>query len=238
MRPRRQWRRGRHRRHGAWHYVDDYTHGRDLTGVFHRGKPFDMTLLWTIQRIPAWQQLQTTGVLTATAENAMPDSGAAYAWMIARMRERLGPPPEPDGFPVWAWYRYGGVKKPRPDLRRRAHLDKGVRGVRIAFECEPKTLLLSDINTWTLVLNGSYVTTSEDDAESYHAEVKARGLDYGDRWSDPKIAAKIVRSWDKIFHLRRYDPDWLRPPDERSIQACLWEVKMSQVRDVTEFVSR
>jgi hypothetical protein len=168
----------------------------------------------------------------------MPDFEGAYAWMISRMRERLGPPPEPEGFPVWAWYRYGGKRRPRPDLRCRAHLPRGERGVRVEFECSEAGVLLSDIDSWGLVLGSAYVTTSEADDATFHAELRARGLDHGNRWSDPDVAAKIVKSWHRIFHLDQYDSDWLRPPDERMIQATLWEVRIEWVKKVTEFVSR
>lgn len=195
-------------------------------------------ILWTIQRPAAWQQLQSTGVLRATAAHAMPDCEPAYAWMIDQMAQRIGPPPEPGGYPIWAWHWYYGKRRPKPDLRCGGHLGKGEPGVRIEFEAKTDEVLLSDFEAWHAPLNNCYRAASSEDAEAYRAELAARGLDIGNRDSDPEIVARVRKSWERIFDLDHHVAEWTRPPDERYVQACLWEVRLDRVRDVTPFVSR
>ena len=45
----------------------------------------------------------------------------------------VGPPPEPDCVPIWAWCQWEGKRK-KPDLRCRGHLPKGQPGVRLELE--------------------------------------------------------------------------------------------------------
>ena len=195
-------------------------------------------LLWSIQRIPAWDQLRATGVLRGSADHAIADFADAYGWMREQMARRIGPPPEPEGYPVWAWCRYSGVRKPKPDLRYCGYLGKGEPGVRIEVECDAAGVLLSDFEHWHHVLNGWYLAASPCDDDAFSAEMRARGLDYAARLGVPDVAARVRKSWDLVFDLQRHVPEWTRPPDERYVQACLWEVRLEQVRGVTEFVSR
>jgi len=194
-------------------------------------------VLWTIQRPPAWREMQMTGYIRGSAERVPPEWIHAYDWMRGQMTRRIGPPPEPDGQPVWCWRWYNGQRAAKPDLRFSGHLGKGEKGVRIEFECEPGALLLSDFEDWHAVLNRSYLAASPADDNAFDAELKARGLDYGSSLADPEIAGRIRRSWNRVFALNRHVPDWKPPPGERFVQACLWEVRLDQVRDTTDFVS-
>jgi hypothetical protein len=195
--------------------------------------------LWTIQRIPAWQQFQANGILRATAEYVDPFFMAAYAWMREQMAARIGPPPEPDGYPVWAWYRYAGEKKPRPDLRCGGHLCRGVRGVRIEIECAPETVLLSDFSEWHAVLSHRYIAASEAEADAFDDErLIANRVWHNSCASRPDFVARIRASWERIFDLERYVEGLTSELEGRMIQACLWQGRMDQVRDVTPFVSR
>ena len=194
--------------------------------------------LWTIQTTPAWQELQSKGVLRATAERVLPDFRDSYAWMRERMIERIGPPPEPDGYPVWAWYWYYSKRRPKPDLRCGGHLGKGERGVRIEIECDPGGVVLSDFEAWHAVLNNRHLAASPSDDDAFSAEMQARGIDWTTRLIVPDVAARVRKSWELVFDSERYVPEWTREPDERYVQATMWEVRSEQIRDVTPFVSR
>jgi hypothetical protein len=213
------------------------THGHDLPGVVHQGG-FDGMVLWTIQRTGSWDELRATGILRGRAERVPPEWRHAYAWMRERMARQVGPPPAPDVCPVWAWHWYYGRRKPRPDLRYRGHLEKGAGGVRIEIECDPSDVLLSDFADWHAVLSNWHLAASPDDDDAFDAALKTKGLDHGNCGSDPEVAAEITASWERVFDLQRHVPGWTREPDERYVQATLWEVRMDQVRDVTPFVSR
>jgi hypothetical protein len=154
------------------------------------------------------------------------------------MTERIGPPPEQDASPVWAWHWYAGSRRPKPDLRYRGHLGKGEAGVRIEIEADPEAVVLSDFIDWHAVLNNWHLAASPDDDDAFDAALKTKGLDHGNYRSDPEVAANIMKSWELVFDLERHVPEWTRPPDERMIQAALWEVRMDQIREVSPFVSR
>ena len=50
----------------------------------------------------------------------------AYRWMAREMRGRLGAPQDRQQMPIWLWCRWRGAAQPRPDLRHRGHLPKGI----------------------------------------------------------------------------------------------------------------
>lgn len=41
---------------------------------------------------------------------------------------------------------------------------------------------------------------------------------------------EIIASWNKVFDLSRYTPDWDPEPSRHTIQATLWEVHRSQFK--------
>jgi hypothetical protein len=93
-------------------------------------------ILWTIQTEEAWSELQVGGMLHVTRENITESNWIyPYEWIIDQMKMRLGPPPEPGCFPIWAWYQWENESRRKPDIRAAGHLSKGQKGVRIEFEC-------------------------------------------------------------------------------------------------------
>ena len=104
-------------------------------------------ILWTIQSPAAWAELQQKGVLRAERRHMMEATWlSAYEWMAEKMRSRIGPPPERDCLPIWAWQQWEGVERKKPDLRAGGHLAKGERGIRIEFEqADDSALLLSSV---------------------------------------------------------------------------------------------
>ena len=95
--------------------------------------------------------------------------------------------------------------------------------VQIEFEVEDRCILLSDFDGWHFVLNHSYLADNEEDFDSFYASKAENAQD------------QIRASWDKIFDLERYVPDWDCPKDEMSVQATLWQVHISQVKKVEFF---
>lgn len=53
-----------------------------------------------------------------------------------------------------------------------------------------------------------------------------------------RVKDEIIASWDKVFDLNRYAPNWDPEPDKRTIQATLWEIRMSQVMKVECFIAK
>ena len=72
--------------------------------------------LWTIQPIKVWNEIQNYGVYRCNPVLTTLDMDDEYKWMIRKMVDRTGPPPEGVQYPVWAWYKQNG-KYHKPDLR-------------------------------------------------------------------------------------------------------------------------
>lgn len=190
--------------------------------------------LWTIQSLSAWTELQNKGVLRAKTDHVMVESWLpAYRWMTHQMRRRLGPPPEADCQPVWAWYRWDAASA-KPDLRCRGHLDTGEQGVRLKLEYPSHRALLSDFSDWHHVLNYWYLPLSEAEGEAFESELASHGLSFFSQKPLPyaEYHRAIVESWDRIFD-PELDPKW-----GISIQATLWEITLDQVRECRHFTAR
>lgn len=166
--------------------------------------------LWTLQHRSAWEELQRTGVLRADPARVWADARAAYGWMADQMQKRIGPPPEGVRYPLWAWYQWEGRRRPM-DLRLSGYAQRGTPMVRIEFGIDTDQVLLSEFDRWNIVLGGGVPERfPEDPAPS--------------------------REW--IFQLDRWTPDWDAPPEEQSIQACFWELRLDQVRQARHFLAK
>ncbi len=128
--------------------------------------------VWTIQPIDVWHRLKTTEVLTV--DPCLIDShGVAdnpidpYKWMNAQMRKRL-PACAHARYPWWGWTRWEGSTRPRPDLRCVAWWHPlGELSVRIELELPEEHVLLSDYDAWHAVLNGWFLSLSEQEDEAF-----------------------------------------------------------------------
>ena len=183
--------------------------------------------LWTIQDEAAFEVFQKTGVLRADPNHLIFDGDFrdAYDWMVAQMHQRIGPAPAGVHYPVWAWYQWQGKRK-RRDLRHAGYAKRGTPMVQITFEADTKDFLLSDFDAWHFVLANHYIADGEQDWDNFYAND-------GDHRTGETIA-----SWDKVFDLNRYIPNWDPEPDRRTVQATLWEIRMSQVKKVEHFIAK
>ena len=48
----------------------------------------------------------------------------------------------------------------------------------------------------------------------------------------------VEPSWARIFDLTSYTPNWDREPEQKSIQATLWQIKRDQVLKVEHFLAK
>lgn len=206
--------------------------------------------LWTIQEVPFWDRLKGGRRIRANRQlvergtgglrNAMP----SYDWLADRMEAMIGGRPSPSALPLWAWQQYDGAARARPDLRSSGHLPRGTRGVRVEFEIDEGAVVLSDFHDWHFVLNGWYISDSEDDGDAFDASV-AKKWHRGGCWNQdnlpPRHRRRIEASWEKIFDIDRVrDEDWNGPcgRGKRDIQATFWSIDIGMVRRVDEFAAR
>lgn len=204
--------------------------------------------LWTIQSEAFWERLEYDGSIVADPE--MVSEGfcgecerfsQAYEWLARRMAEKIGRP-SPEAMPLWAWRQWIGERRARPDLRASGHLPRGERGVRIEFEADPASVVLSDFNLWHFPLNYWYIGESEKDSEAFDAELAGRGLNqYRQKplLPDPVYHRRIEDSWDRVFDLDW--GDWVhdkRGQSEKCIQATFWRLPLDEVVGVKRFTAR
>lgn len=186
--------------------------------------------LWTIQTEEAWTRAKRRGVLVGDGRYVFPDWRPAYRWMAGAMRRRLPAAPSRAVAPVWAWLRWTG-NSTRPDLRTPGHVRAGTRAVRLEFLTRADDILCSDFQAWHFVLNYWYLPKNQADGRRFDARLRRRGLDFyrtkplREGWAHDAVE----RSWDRIFTIRG---------SATSVQACLWEVPVSAVTDVTVFTGR
>jgi len=197
-------------------------------------------LLWTIQSIQAWNRLDSSGILRAGTRFVDQHFLSAYRWMANRVHERLGDRPSRTSLPVWAWYQWEGHRKCQPDLRATGHLPKGEKGVRIEFEVDASHVVLSDFELWHYVLNYWYLPKSVREGEAFDAELEKSRLSFFKSKPLPskKYHQRIEKSWERIFDLEWKKKGLASSKSEKSIQACLWEIRIENVKAVKEFISR
>ena len=134
-------------------------------------------ILWTVQDVAVWRQLEDSGTYTASSsrlefpaeeDTALYHGHYACRWMAEQMRKRIGPPPEGVEFPVWAWYKQQGRPDGKPDMRQ-SHYYTGKPCVRMKLDVPDWEVLLSDFNDWHHPLNYWHLSASEEDSDAFDA---------------------------------------------------------------------
>ena len=186
-------------------------------------------ILWTTQDEYVYQMIMKSGVYRCEFQYSfISDSPMAYDWLVAQMTKRISPPPAGVTYPVWAWHTWEGARR-KTDLRRE-RWQYGPRGDRyycMEIEILDKEVLLSDYDTWHMVLNNWFITNTREEDEEY------------DRLEEqlPPEALQLLKekNWEGVFDLTPVNNDWTRRGD--SIQATFWELRKDQVRDVRMFTA-
>lgn len=192
-------------------------------------------ILWTVQHAVAGERLYQYGILRGDGRRVDPYFRHAFHWIADEMRRRL--PPSHAKFPIWGWYRWQGEARARPDLRTSGHLAKGTPGICIEFEVPDNRVLLSDFDAWHCVLNGSFLSLSEEEDNAFDEELEKAGVQHGWPYPEP-FNSRVISSWQRIFNMEAADPEWRGSPSERGIQATFWELNLSQVRCINRFTAR
>ena len=187
--------------------------------------------LWTIQPVELYKRLQKDKIIhcdSALSEHLGENSFGfdfAFDWLAEQMTKRIGDPPVGVQYPVWAWYALDGKNK-KPDLRRTEFRHHTEDHVCLEIEIPDVHVLLSDEETWHIILNNGYFCAANDDA----------GIDAEYEWFDAlpeseKYQVKL-QSWDRLFDLDAdYNP-------ARFVQATFWELLLDQVKSVRYFKGR
>ena len=184
-------------------------------------------LLWTIQHEDAYREFEKTGILRANDKYLFceDDMKFAYDWIAKEIRQRIGEPPAGVTYPVWAWYQWEGQRK-RMDLRRSGYAERGTPLVQITFEVDTEAFLLSDFDVWHDILSKQYIAYTQDESDRFYEA------------HPHPTQADVEHTWDRVFDINYDGNDWYSTPKDRSIQATLWQIEMSQVRKVEHFLAK
>lgn len=193
-------------------------------------------ILWTIQPLSVWQELNKKGYFICNPKKAENLNESeyysfkdAYDWLNTQMELRVGKRPNGVQYPVWAWYRRDWKHK-KPDLREAAYGKRGEKAVCLEIEIPDNQVLLSDYDYWHFVLNNWFLdnSTSEEEYDKMH--------DWFDSLPIEKKEKIKLESWNRIFDITPIENDWFSVG--RYVQATFWCLKLSQVRKVQFFVCR
>ena len=177
-------------------------------------------VLWTIQHRAAYERMLKTGTLRADERYILwgKEFLEAYRWLSDQMRTRIGLPPAGVRFPVWAWYRWEGVRA-RPDMRSFLWhwAPKGTPVVLMTVDVPDAQVLLSDFDYWNAVMCGWNLIFPYSDTAVY-------------------TEAETRKSWENIFDITcSFDG---KLPQPLSTQATMWEVKAAWVKKAEHFGCR
>ena len=155
-----------------------------------------------------------------------PEFVEKYEWLIRQMKKRIGLSPEGVVYPVWAWYKQNG-KHRKPDLRgERWRYGPGDEDYTcIEFEIQDDQVLLSDFDSWHIILNNGLFSDSEEKADQKDA--------YYDSLSAEEQRAYKEKNWEQVFDITPFENDWTRRGDW--VQATVWELRKDMIRDVWFF---
>lgn len=154
-------------------------------------------------------------------------------------------PPVGVGYPIWAWYQWEGKRK-RRDMRESGYAKRGEKIVQLTIEIDDRDVLLSDFDLFHYVLNYCYLPESEEDDAEFEKEYISQGFCWSDlrnfniqSSSIRKIRTKIVKSWERIFDLKKEDENIIYGSNaQKSIQATFWLLKIEQVIKTEIFIAR
>jgi len=196
--------------------------------------------LWSIQDESRLDEIKSNGKLICTQNKYSEDWDKEYRWMTKHMKKRIGNPELKTQYPIWAWYQYQNKNARRPDLRRRAHLPSGTKGIRIEFEKNENEVLLSDFILWHFPLSyKSLIASTEKEDKEFQSKLKRLKLDKINFSKYPKkIKEEIENSWLKIFDMEFEEKYATYRNDEKMIQACCWEISEEEIVKIDKFKAR
>ena len=172
-----------------------------------------MPTFWTIQTREKWKEAQRLGYLIADEKYIWEEFIEPYQWMMGQMKKRL--PNYAGEYPIWLWTR-------RPDLRGRAHLGKGEKGVLLKVELDEQDVLLSHFQAWHIVLSRSY----------FELEINEEEPEYN--------KDEIEKSWEMIFELDILEqhPNWKSILEKNGVQAVTGKITIANINFVKDFIAR
>jgi len=202
--------------------------------------------LYTIQPLSIYETLCRTGTFLSEPwkdpeEWICTDAPAiklAYDWLCDEMAERGLRRPAPSVYPIWAWYRYMGEKKPKPDLRHSAFKNcrPDERQVFLTLDVPDDDVLLHDYEAWHYPLNYFHLAAQRV-SDRFERQCKAAGFPLYNEvpLQDNALHAEVQRSWRTIFDLPACRRLFRRSRAEQAVQATFWTLHAAHVIEAVAF---
>jgi hypothetical protein len=202
--------------------------------------------LYTVQPFFIYQTLCRTGrFLSEPWKNSdewictdAPAVKLAYDWLCNEMVERGLVRPVPSVYPIWAWYRYMGEKKPKPDLRHSAfkNCQAQERQVLLTLDVPDNEVLLHDYEAWHYPLNYFHLAAQRV-SDRFERQCKAAGFPLYSEvpLQEKALHAEVQRSWHTIFDLPACRRLFTRSQAEQAVQATFWTLNAVHVTEVVAF---
>lgn len=183
--------------------------------------------LWTIQSSEFYEKLKTDGSIIIPIDSGFvyEDFKQAYNWIRKKMNIT--------NYPIWAWYKFEGKIGPR-DMRCSGYAKRGTELIQIEFDADDNDVILSDFELFHYVLNYWYLPNNEEDDDKFIDKYERNGFTLHDVQNLEMeteflrlIRREIEESWDKILDINKNS--------STCIQACVKELNINQVSNITRF---
>ena len=184
-------------------------------------------ILWTIQPEIIYEMILEQGVYRCDySKSYMKEWKIQYDWLVNQMINRIGERPSGVSYPVWAWYKWEGIRN-RPDLKSERWGEgwKRERLVCMEIDIPEKDVLLSDFDAWSIILLDSLISYSEEEYEDLEKIYK--------RLSPKQQKIMKEKNWEKTFDISLFENEWICRGS--SVQATFWELKREQIKKVTSY---
>lgn len=202
--------------------------------------------LYTVQPLSIYDTLCRTGTFLSEPWKDpeqwicadAPSIKMAYDWLCNEMVGRGLCRPMPSVYPIWAWYRYMGEKKPKPDLRYSAYKNRrsDEQQVLLTLDVPDDDVLLHDYEAWHYPLNYFYLAAQRM-SDRFERQCKAAGFPLYSEvpLQDNTLHAEVQRSWRTIFDLPACRRLFRRSRAEQAVQATFWTLHAAHVTEAVAF---
>ena len=152
----------------------------------------------------------------------------AYHFMIQNMYKKNIKGKGHSLFPFWGWSKFAGKNIPELTKKDKKKLDfKKRKDCLITFSIDPRDILLSEFDSWNVVINNKFLNTATNDADYDKIEAIFNSL-------NPEVQyIEKINSWNKIFDLSLFNNDYIGHAEY--VQGTFWEIRPENVISV-EFV--